>query len=103
MGAQILSELLLVASTPNRDRTESHVPRKLHTQMTKAANALHSNQVSGSQSGITKGVIRCDPRAKKRSGFSRTEFVRNGRDPARFVNHHFRVTAIQYNPRGHQV
>ena len=34
------------ASTPNRDRTESHLPRKLDTKVPKASNALYSGQIS---------------------------------------------------------
>ena len=43
MRAEMLGKLLLVASTPNRDHTESNLPCKLHTQVPKAANALYSD------------------------------------------------------------
>jgi hypothetical protein len=48
---------------------ESHLPRKLDTQMPKAANALHSNQVATTQAGVAKSVVSRDTRAQQRSGF----------------------------------
>jgi len=62
--SQILGKLLFVASTPTRDRTESHPPSKLHTQVPKAANALYSDQISTAQAGIAKSVVGCDSRAE---------------------------------------
>src|ERR1700676_1802592 len=55
--AQIFCELFLVATTPDGDGTESHVPRKLHTQMTKSADALHRDQISAAQASITKSIV----------------------------------------------
>ena len=40
--AKVFRKLFLVASTPDCDATESHVPRKLDTKMPKAANALQN-------------------------------------------------------------
>jgi hypothetical protein len=55
--AQIFRKLLLLASAPDRGSTKSHVPRKLDTKMPKAANALHSDRISGAQAGVAKSVV----------------------------------------------
>jgi len=39
--AQIFRKLFLLASTPDCDSMESHVPRKLDTKMPKPTDALH--------------------------------------------------------------
>ena len=70
--------------------------------MPKAPNALHSDQVSGPQAGVAKGVIGCNSRAKERGGFCGTELVRNGSDPACFGDHHFRISSIHVYPRRHR-
>src|SRR5580704_9959959 len=44
--AQIFRKLFLVASAPDCDSMESHVPRKLDAKMPQAANALHRHQIS---------------------------------------------------------
>src|SRR5882724_7853185 len=67
--AQIFRKLLLLASTSDRNRMESHLPRKLDTQMPKAANALHSDQVATTQAGVAKSVVSRDTRAQERRGF----------------------------------
>src|SRR4029077_14200458 len=96
-------KLFLLASTPDCDRTESHVPRKLDTQMPKAANALHSDQVSTAQAGVAKSVVGRDPRAEKRSGFCGCELIRNRSDAARFSDHDFRISSIRSNSRHHRL
>jgi hypothetical protein len=48
---------------------ESHLPRKLETQMPKAANALHRNQVTTTQAGVAKSVVSRDTRTQERTGF----------------------------------
>jgi hypothetical protein len=70
------------------------VPGKLDAKMTKAANALNSEQVSGSQARVSKRVVGCNSRAEERRGFCGVEFVRNGSDAARFGEHHFGVPSI---------
>jgi len=70
--------------------------------MPKAPNALHSDQVSGPQAGVAKGVIGCNSRAKERGGFCGTELVRNGSHPACFGDHHFRIPSIHVYPRRHR-
>jgi hypothetical protein len=52
------------AFTSNRDGMESHLSRKLHSQVPKAANTLYSDQVSSAQPGIAKSVISGDSRTK---------------------------------------
>src|SRR5206468_1964745 len=86
--AQIFRQLFLVASTSDSDSAESHLPRKLDTQMPKAADALHSDQVSTTQAGVAKSVVSRDTRAEKRSGFCGCELIRNRRDGACFSDHH---------------
>src|SRR5262245_14369191 len=103
MRAQIFRKLFLVASTPDRDRTEPHLPRKLDTEMPEPTNALHSDQVSGPQAGVAKGVVGCNSRTKERGGLCGTEFVRNGSDPTRFSDHHFRISSIHGYSRNHGV
>src|SRR6185369_8134440 len=90
--AQLFRKLFLLASSPDCDRTESHVPRKLDTEMPKPANALHSHQISAAQAGIANGVISRDTRAEERGGLHGSELVRNGSDAARFSDHDFRIS-----------
>jgi len=92
--AQIFRQLFFVASTADCDGTESHVPRKLHTKMPKAANALHSDEISGAQAGIAKRVVGRNACAKERSGFRGCELIRNRRDGACFSDHHFGISPI---------
>ena len=92
--AQIFRKLFLVASTPDRDSTEPHVPRKLDTKMPKATNALHSDQISAAQAGVAKSVVGRDTRAEERGGFCGTELIRNRSDAARFSDHHFRISSV---------
>jgi hypothetical protein len=54
---------------------ESHVPRELDTEMPKAANALHGDQISAAQARVAKGIVGGDPRAEQRSGICRAELV----------------------------
>src|SRR5580704_2680417 len=61
--AQVFRQLYLVASFPDCDSTQSHVPRNLDTKMPKATNALHSHQISAAQPGIAKSVVGGDARA----------------------------------------
>jgi hypothetical protein len=93
--AQVFRKLFLVASLPDCDSTESHVPRKLDAKMPKATNALHGDQISAAQASVAKSVVGGDTRAEERSGVYGSEFVRDGRDAARFSNHHFRIPTIR--------
>jgi len=61
--AQIFRKLFLLASTPDCDSVESHVPRKLDTKMSKATNALDSDQITAPQAGVAKSVVGRDTRA----------------------------------------
>jgi len=63
--AQIFRKLFLIASTPDCDSTESHVPRKLDTKMAKSTNALHGDQISAAQAGIAKSVVGRDTRQRR--------------------------------------
>jgi hypothetical protein len=101
--AQIFRKLFLLASTPDCDSMESHVPRKLDTKMPKATNALHRDQVSAAQAGIAKRVVGRDTRAEERSSFYECELIRNGSDAARFSDHHFRISSIRGYPQHHRV
>src|SRR5262249_44175336 len=92
--AQIFRELFLLASTSDRDSTESHAPRKLDTKMPKATNALHGDQIPAAQPSVAKSVVGCDTRAEERGGFYGCELIRNGSDAARFSDHHFRISTI---------
>jgi hypothetical protein len=73
---------------------ESHVPRKLDAEMPKAANALHSDQISAAQASVAKSVVGRNTRAEERGGLYGSELVRNGSDAVRFSNHHFRISTI---------
>ena len=101
--AQISCKLFLLASTPNCDRPEAHVPRKLDTKMPETANALHSDQISTAQAGVAKSVVGRNAGAKERSGFYRCELIRNGSDGARFCDHRFRISSIHGYSRHHGV
>ncbi len=101
--AQIFRKLFLLAATPDCDSMESHVPRKLDTQMPKATNALHSDQISTAQAGVAKSVVGRDTRAEERSGFCGPELIRNGSDAARFSDHHFRISSVHGYSRNHRV
>ena len=57
--AQIFRQLFLVVSASDSHSSESHVPGKLDAKMIKAANALNSDQVSGSQTRVAKRVEGC--------------------------------------------
>jgi hypothetical protein len=82
---------------------EAHVPRKLDTKMPKAANALHSDQISTTQAGVAKSVVGRDPRAEERGCFRRPEIIRNRRDAARFSDHRFRISSIHGDSRHHGI
>ncbi len=71
--------------------------------MPKAANALHSDQVSTAQAGVAKSVVGRDTRAEKRSGFRGCELIRNRSDGACFSDHHFRISSIRGYSRYHGV
>jgi hypothetical protein len=71
--------------------------------MPKAANSLHCDQISTAQAGVAKSVVGRDPRAEKRSGFRRREFIRNRSDGACFRDHHFRISSIRGYSRYHGV
>jgi hypothetical protein len=82
---------------------ESHATRKLDTQMPKATNALHPDQISAAQAGVAKSVVGRDTRAEERGGFCGTELVRNGSDAARLSDHHFRISSIRGYSQYHRV
>jgi hypothetical protein len=82
---------------------ESHAPRKLDTQMPKATNALHPDQISAAQTGVAKSVVGRDTRAQERGGFCGTELVRNGSDAACLSDHHFRISSIHGYSQCHGV
>ncbi len=94
VSAQVFRKLFLVASLPDGDSMESHVPRKLDAEMPKATNALHSDQISAAQTSVAKSVVGRNTRAEERGGLDGSEFVRNGSDAVRFSNHHFRIATI---------
>jgi hypothetical protein len=62
--------------------------------MPKAANALHSDQISAAQTSVAKSVVSCNTSAQEWGGFYGSELIRNGSDAVRFSNHHFRVSAV---------
>jgi len=101
--AQILRQLFFLASTTDGDSTESHVPRKLDTKIAKAANALHSHQVSTTQAGVAESVVGRDPSAEKGSGFRGCELIRNRSEGACFSDHQFRISSIRGYSRYHGV
>src|SRR4029077_13299194 len=101
--AQIFRKLFLLAPTPDCDSTESHVPRKLNTEMPKATNALHSDQISVAQAGIAKSVVGRNARAEERGGFCGCELIGNGGDAACFSDHHFRISSIRGYSQYHGV
>src|SRR6267154_156685 len=71
--------------------------------MSKAADALHRDQISAAQAGIAEGVVGCDPRAEERGGLRGAELVRNGSDAARFGDHHFRISTVHGHSRRYGV
>src|SRR5207247_589353 len=101
--AQTFRQLFLLASTPDCDSMESHVPRKLDTKMPKATNALHGYQISAAQAGVAESVVGRDTCAEERGGFYGSELVRHGSDAARFSDHHFRISSIHGYSRYHGV
>src|ERR1700691_4064886 len=103
MGAQVLCQSFLVASTPDCDRTESHVPRKLNTKMPQSSDALHGDQISAAQAGIAKCVVGRNPSAEQGSGLCGRELIRNRTDAARFGDHHFRISSIHGYSWRHRV
>src|SRR4029077_1828671 len=92
--AQVFRKSFLVGSTSDGDSPESQVPRKLDAKMPKAANALHSDEISPAQTSVAKSVVGCNTGAEQRGRLHGSELVRNGSDAARFSNHHFRVSAV---------
>jgi hypothetical protein len=100
---QVFRKLFLLAPTPDCDSAESHVPRKLDTQMPKATNALHGDQISPVQAGVAKSVVGGNTRAEERGGIYGTELVRNGSDAACFSDHHFRISSIHGHSQYHGV
>jgi hypothetical protein len=82
---------------------ETHVPRKLDTKMPKAANTLHSDQISTTQAGVAKSVVGRNPRTEERGGFRGPEVIRDRRDAARFGDHRFRISSIHGYSRIHRV
>src|ERR1700681_2772705 len=103
MRAQIFRKLLLLASAPDGDSMESHVPRKLNTKMPQTANALHSHQISAAQTGVAKSVVSGDARAQQRGGLGRIELFRNGSEAARFSDHRFRISPVHGHSGYHRV
>jgi hypothetical protein len=103
MCAQTFHKLFFIASTPDCDSMKSHMPRKLNAEMPKAANALHSDQISTAQAGVAKSVVGRDPRAHEGGGFYGTELVRNGSDTPCLRDHHFRISPIHRYSRRHGV
>src|SRR3984893_11810504 len=101
--AQIFRKLFLIASTPDCDSTESHVPRKLDAKMAKSTHALHSDQISAAQAGVANSVIGRDTRAEERSGFCGCEFIWNRSQGACFSDHHFRISSVRGHSRYHRV
>src|ERR1700737_1979020 len=71
--------------------------------MPEAANALHGDQISTAQASVAKSVVGGDARTEKRGGFRGTELVRNGREGARFRDHHFRIASIYGYSQCHRV
>jgi hypothetical protein len=71
--------------------------------MPKTTDTLHSDQISAAQASIAKSVVGCDPRAEERCSVYRSELVRDGRDAARFSDHHFRISSIHGDSRYHGV
>src|SRR6266576_961113 len=62
--------------------------------MSKAANALHSDQVAAAQAGIAKSVVSRNARTEKRSGVRGCELIRNRSEGACFSDHHFRISTV---------
>jgi len=65
--AQIVSQLFLLASTPDGDSMEIHVPATGH-QDVQVRNALHRDR-SRPRNGVAKSVVGGDTRAEERGGF----------------------------------
>ena len=103
MRAQFLCKFFLVSATADRDRAETHLPRKLDTKMSKATNALHSDQISAAQAGVAESVVGRDTRAEEWSRFRRSKLIGDRSDAARFSDHHFRISSIHGYSRYHGV
>src|SRR5262249_29068645 len=101
--AELICQLCLVGSTADGDRVESHMPGKLDTEMPKAANALHGDQVSAAQAGISQGVIGRHSGTQERCSVNGTELIRNGSDGARLGEHHFCIPSVHADSQDHGV
>jgi hypothetical protein len=82
---------------------EPHLPRKLDAKMPKTTNALHGDQISAAQAGITKSIVGRDASAEERGGFCGPKLIGNGGEAARFSNHYFRVSSIYGDSRDHRI
>jgi hypothetical protein len=82
---------------------KAHVPRKLDAQMSKTADALHSDQISAAQASIAKSVEGRNASAEERGGFRSPEFIGNGGDASRFSDHQLRITSIHGDSWDHGI
>ena len=75
MSAQFLGQWLLVCSTADRDRAETHLACELNAQVTQAADALHRNQVARPSPRHDASIENCNPGAQQRRGFIRRQVI----------------------------
>src|SRR5262249_56310202 len=77
VSPELLGGLGCVAAGGNRRHFEPHMPGVLHRQMTKAADAEHSDKVTRFRWRVSQGVERRESRAKQRCSICRRQIVRD--------------------------
>src|SRR6516164_2149909 len=65
--------------------------------MTKAADAEHSDKITGLRWCISQCVERRDPRTQQRRRVGRRQVVRDRHETARLCDHHLGISAIMMN------
>src|SRR5262249_31345218 len=93
--SELLGECLLILSPRNRHRFKTHLSRKLHSEMTEAADPKHRDNIAASRATVSKRVERRDARTHKRRSIDRRQFVGNTRQRLCRRDHIFRVAAIE--------
>src|SRR5262249_17186612 len=99
VSAELLGELRCFAAASNRRHLEPHMPGVLHRQMTKAADAEHSDKVTRFRWRVSQGVERRESRAKQRRSICRRQIVRDMHKPGGLRDHHLGISAIRMNAR----
>src|ERR1700751_330837 len=97
VGAELPRQFRLVRATGNRRDLEPHVPRILHTQLTKAAETKHSDKITGLRRCISQSAERRESRAQQRRRIDRRQGVWDRHEPAGLRDHHLGIAAVMMN------